>query len=511
MTRVAFILFYSRLELGVGQLVACLKKEGHDTAVFYLKRRRATLKRNVRNFDPQEFHVMVTRSSRDMILSYAEPISEKEKQLLCSELAKFKPDLIGLSLRTIALRRAVEITDLLRKQFSVPIVWGGIEPTIEPEKCIQHADIVCVGEGEEPFLELVRRIDAGNQYTDIPGLWVRHDGEIIRNPMGAPIEDLDSLPFSDYSPENKFLIDADHVTAGYSVRHFGGMYEIITSRGCPFSCSFCCNDFLKQLHPGYRRIRRRSPEHVVGELVEARKTHDITYVNVQDDVFTFDTAWIDEFARLYARDVGIPFCAYSHPAMADREVLATLKRAGLNCVTIGIQSGSERILKDVYYRFVSNERALQAMETLDQLGIRYNVDIITNNPFETEEDCRQTLDLLFNAPRRCQLNGGLSKLSFFPSTRIERMLLESASPPQLDNRMFDFYNKLYLLADSRVRKKLVRRLSDSRFLRAHPGALAPLFAVPWIKESVIFLAKNALPPNVYEQLRYKLRSVRGRV
>jgi hypothetical protein len=111
MARVAFVLFYSRLALGVGQLVACLNEEGHDTAVFHLKRRRATLKRSVRHFDPQEFHVMVTRSGRDMILSYAEPISQAEKSLLCAELSKFKPDLVALSLRTIAFRRAVEITE----------------------------------------------------------------------------------------------------------------------------------------------------------------------------------------------------------------------------------------------------------------------------------------------------------------------------------------------------------------------------------------------------------------
>ncbi len=511
MARVAFILFYSRLALGVGQLVACLKKERHETAVFYLKRRRAALARAVRTYHPQEFHVMVTRSGRDMILSYAAPISDAEKRLLCSQLAAFRPDLIALSLRTIAFRRAAEITDLLRTEFGVPVVWGGIAPTIEPERCIQHADIVCIGEGEEPLLELVRRIDRGEKYTDIPGLWIREDGEVARNPVQAPIADLDSLPFPDYSPQNKFLIDANRVVKGYSVRHFNGMYEIISSRGCPFSCSFCCSSSLKELHPRYRRIRRRSPEHIVGELVEAKRVHDIRYVNFHDDVFTFDSSWVERFTALYTRDVGIPFRANIHPAMANEDILAALKQSGLECVTVGIQSGSERLLKDVYHRPVSNDRAMQAMLTLEKLGIEYNVDIITNNPFETEQDCRQTFELLLNAPPHCLLNGGLSKLSFFPKTAIEQMFHESKDLPKTDDRMFDFYNRLYLLADSHLPKTFVKRLSQSSFLRAHPAALAPLFAVPWIKESVIFGLKNTLPPAVYESLREKLKPARERV
>jgi radical SAM superfamily enzyme YgiQ (UPF0313 family) len=510
MARAAFILFYSRLALGVGQLVACLKKEGHETAVFYLKRRRATLARTVRKYDPQEFHVMVTRSGRDMILSYAAPISEAEKKLLRSELAKFKPDLIALSLRTIALRRAAEITDLLHTAFDVPVVWGGIEPTIEPERCIQHADIVCLGEGEEPLLELVRRLDRGEKYTDIPGLWVREEGEVARNPVPAPIADLDALPFPDYSPENKFLIDADRVVTGYSLRHFNSMYEIMSSRGCPFSCSFCCSTSLKELHPRYRTVRRRSPEHVVNELVKAKRTDDIRYVNFQDDVFTFDGRWIEQFAKLYTRDVQVPFWAYIHPAMADEEILATLKQSGLECVTMGIQSGSERLLRDVYHRRFSNEKAMRAMEILERLGIRYNVDIITNNPLETEEDCRQTLAVLLNAPPHCRLNGGLSKLSVFPNTPIERMVREGESLTQLDSRKFEFYNRLYLLADSLVPKGLVAQLSRSTLFRAHPAALAPFFAAPWIKESVIFGLKNSLPPNVYELLREKLKPARDR-
>lgn len=391
----------------------------------------------------------------------------------------------------------------------MPVVWGGIEPTIEPERCVEHADIVCVGEGEKPLLELVRRIDGG--YDDVPGLWVRHDRQVVRNPVPSPVEDLDSLPFPDYSPQNKFLVDANHLVTGYSVRHFNGMYEIMSSRGCPFSCSFCCSAFLKGLHPRYRRIRRRSPEHVVEELVAAKRTHDIRYVNFQDDVFSFDGPWVERFAALYASKVGIPFWAYVHPAMVDQDILAALKRSGLDRVTMGIQSGSERLLKDVYHRSFSNDKAVQAMETLERMAIRYDVDLITNNPLETEEDCRKTFELLLEAPPKCRLNGGLSKLSFFPNSAIERMVNEMDPKPQVDERMVDFYNRLYLLANSRLPKSLVGRLSRSDFFRGHPAALAPLFAVPWTKESLIFALKNSLPPWTYELLREKLKSARDRI
>jgi anaerobic magnesium-protoporphyrin IX monomethyl ester cyclase len=100
-------------------------------------------------------------------------------------------DLIALSFMSNYLDRASQLSHALREGMKVPLVVGGIHPTVLPEPCLEFADIVCVGEGEEALLELVQRIEAGHDYADVRNLWLRRDGQIVRNPVRPLIEDLD--------------------------------------------------------------------------------------------------------------------------------------------------------------------------------------------------------------------------------------------------------------------------------------------------------------------------------
>ena len=170
--------------------------------------------------------------------------TEKEYQLLIDLLKKINPDIVGVSVRSSFFKIASTITEKIRMELPVPIIWGGTHPTIAPEDSIKVADMICIGEGEYPMLELAERISSSRDYSDVQSLWIRRDGQIFKNELRQLVQDLDLLPFPDYADEDKYFIENESVTAGdpglltYNL-------NIMASRGCPYHCSYCCNSIFK--------------------------------------------------------------------------------------------------------------------------------------------------------------------------------------------------------------------------------------------------------------------------
>jgi radical SAM superfamily enzyme YgiQ (UPF0313 family) len=116
---------------------------------------------------------------------------------------EYNPDLIGISLMSIEYYPAKNLTLLIKKMIDIPIVWGGVHAIIQPDECIQYADFVCTGEGEEAVVRLLEHLgkDGVRTAPDIPGIWVNHKGEIIKYPDAEPVGNLDVLPQQEYLPE----------------------------------------------------------------------------------------------------------------------------------------------------------------------------------------------------------------------------------------------------------------------------------------------------------------------
>jgi len=473
--RVVLVSLYDKGALGARHVSGMLKRAGHEVALVYLKEYNQRLKKHVRGLPDEDLHEGVTPLGEDMVHGITSPVSPVEEDLFLDLLGRLDPAVVGFSLRTCCLRTAQRLTRLVKRRLSVPVIWGSIAPTIDPEWCLPHADALCLGEGEHAMVEYVEAVEAGRDPSDIAGLWLRRDGDAARNPLRPLIQDLDELPYADFDPGGKYLIENGRVSEDPGVANVLGVFEIMTSRGCPHSCAYCCNDALRRLYPRQKYVRRRSVEHVIGELRWAKENLPIRSVNFYDDVFTFNPRWIEEFAPAYQREIGLPFWCFVSPLHAHRPSLERLRDAGLTSVTCGIESGSERILFEVYNRPIKNERVIACAEVLRDLGIFYNFDLITDNPFESDEDCRRTLDLLLRLPRPVRLNYGLSKLSFFPHARITEMLEEQGVPPRPDPVRFAFFNRLYLLAQSRLPRGFIHWLSERGWLRRHPGLLQGFF------------------------------------
>ncbi|MCI5158619.1 MAG: radical SAM protein, partial [Candidatus Electrothrix sp. AUS1_2] len=250
--------------IGVRILSAALRQAGHETQIIML---RDTFGDNV---------IHGAARYNDKVI--------RRLTALCRE-----SQLIGISLMTNFFDNAVEITNGLRKSLSTPILWGGVHPTIRPDECLRHTDIVCVGEGENALVELAGRIAQGASYTDIPNLHCRVDSKEFRNDV-RPLElDIDCFPLPDSSlQEHYVLVDDDilpmtaeimeQVLRSGTVSEMLGLtgYQTMSSRGCPFACTYCVNDMVNRIYGGKGKLRWRSIDNLMKELVRVRR--DMPYI-----------------------------------------------------------------------------------------------------------------------------------------------------------------------------------------------------------------------------------------
>ena len=504
--KIMLVSLYDRGALGIRALSGFLKSKGYETYLVYFKQNKPRFKRN----SNRKGHLQADPMGDDYILNYAEKPSNKEISLLASLVKKIKPLIVGFSVTTIARGTAATLTKAIQpimEQNNGAAAWGGIDVTTCPEEAIKYSKIICIGEGYSPLLNLAKNLESKKPITKINGLWVREGEKITKNPPAKIVENLDELPFPDFSPKNKFFINNDKMRVNdASINNDPGIYTIMTSMGCPFACSYCCNSFLRDLCKGQKYLRRRSVDSVIKELKIAKKEHEIRYIDFYDEVFTFDKKWVKEFAEKYKREIGIPFWCNVSPFFVDRDILIILKDCGLDSVTMGIQSGSERILYDFYERRTPVKEIEKCAKILHDLKIMVFYDIITNNPFETEDDCRKTFELLLRLPQRKKFMIGISKLSLFPNTKI---LEKGDYGKKYDEKMFDFWNKMYLLTQSYLPKRVLMRLSHSRFYRQNPELLKIFFlASPTsLFLKFVLIVRDILPADTFnyiKSVKYKL-------
>ena len=354
------------------------------------------------NFGVKYLHASLLQEGHQSAIAFIPSHSPAVKKPLLDFIASFQPQLIGCGFMSYEAPFAAYIGRSVKEQYpDIPFLVGGIHPTICPEECLDYADMACIGEGEETVLELARALETGGGTAHINNLVLKDGREIIKNPLRPLIDDLDRIPFPEHLPAHSHVFHGDKILAmdmklfRQYTRYDGKAYNMITSRGCPFSCAYCCNSFLSRLY-GTKKIRKRSPGNVIAELCAVIKQFpDIILVNIHDDCFlAHSREWHEEFVRDYKKWVARPFIVRSTPLHLTEEKVQILKPAGLAWVTMGLQSGSERINREVYHRHVSNDKFLEATDIVRKHGISGYYDVILDNPFETEEDELQTLRVL---------------------------------------------------------------------------------------------------------------------
>jgi anaerobic magnesium-protoporphyrin IX monomethyl ester cyclase len=337
-------------------------------------------------------------------------------------------DLIGISVMSNHYNSIKDLTIKLKRKFpDKPIVWGGIHPTVMPEECIEVADYICISEGEISFLDLCQNLAKGKSAENIPGIWSKTDDRISRNNPGNVITDLDQIPPPDYDLENNHIILSSKksipitITRNNLHKFLGVTYWTLYTRGCPFSCSYCCNNALRKIHKDLTKFRAKSTGNIIKELSAIKDRFPfIKYIYFVDDtLFALPEKVIEEFSEDYKKYVSLPFIVSGvQPSVFSENKFDSLVAGGLLRVRMGIQTGSTRIL-DIYERKQNNETIIKVTNSLQKHSNKLmmpNYDIILDNPWETLEDKLQTINLLGKISFPFSLN--LFSLVFFPGTSL---------------------------------------------------------------------------------------------
>lgn len=299
------------------------------------------------------------------------------RKRILKAIIDYKPDLVCFSVTTDNYKWACGWAKKIKEHIAAPIIFGGIHPTAVPEKVIinQCLDYVCVGEGDQAIVDLAKAL-ANKKSTDtIKNIWTKADGNIIRNEVRPLIYNLDRIPLAD---KNLFYSAAPIFNSGYTLS---------TSRGCPFSCSYCCNSLWKKIYADEKEVfRRRGVKNVIQELKIAKFKYKPKYVAFLDEVFNMDSAWLNDFLYQYKKEINLPFFCFVYPDLASEEVVQNLKHAGCYKVQMGVQIIDENQRKTVLKRNSSNKAIARAIDLFKKEKIYIVCDNIFGFPDDKEED-----------------------------------------------------------------------------------------------------------------------------
>ncbi len=464
--------------MALPQLAGDLTEAGHFARMFFFK-----------EYSIEREYV---ESAFSLDRSQDEVVDEKYAfgeiyEALAKTLEEFNPHAIGLSVISLSIPEAIKTTAFLRARFDVPILWGGVGTTLEPEIAIEHADLVCIGEGEEVLVEFADiihnkpnwRRNRGD-WLKIEGTWARAaDGSVSKNPKRA-LGNLDNIAIPNWEPSKMVYVTEEMVGRGEMAHQKvtkGGDYQIMTQRGCPFSCSFCVESRYQEMFGKKNSLRRRSVDLVIEELVHAKNNYSPEMVWFWDDVFTLNPRWLREFLPRYKEEVGLPFWCYTYPTTHNVELLQQLKDAGCGSLTMGIQSGSERILEEVYNRPTPLGRVIEAADEIIESGLVGYFDLITKSSFETEDDLRATFEFLMDLPPE-MIYLGSGEMKSYPTYAYTRDEIAAnsddilASNSGLDDATYDYYNQLYYVArNPYIDKKEKLKIGGEPMFRSNPELL----------------------------------------
>lgn len=344
-----------------------------------------------------------------------------------------KADLVGFSAMTgfadFTKRVITEIRDINPKTY---IVWGGIHPIVHPEDAILSVDAICTGEGEYPFLELLGSFKEGKDFSKVLNFWFNNNGTITRNDFRSlnTSEDMSKFAYPIFGKDENFFKKGQGFVPLSLMDHldnYGVSYTTIWSLGCPFKCSFCANSKFIENDKDYRKLRFSSVEYLMGEVKNALKIHPfVSSVAFHDDSFmSIPKDVMKEFAAAWKKEIKLPFLIQGLiPSFVQKDKMEILVDAGMNRVRMGIQSGSDRILK--FYQRPNKTGLLQHATSIIAQFLDYilppQYDIIVDNPIETRQDILDTLELMYGMPRPFNIN--VYALKVIPNTELERQFLD---------------------------------------------------------------------------------------
>jgi radical SAM superfamily enzyme YgiQ (UPF0313 family) len=373
--------------LGMRYVSAFLKQAGHQVVCLHISSKRDKM-------------IELTHSLKDDVVDHCEDA-----------------DVIGISLMTNSFYRACELTELLRTSGNkAPIVWGGTHATVAPEESAEVADYVCVGEGERSFLEFLEVLEQGGDPGSVRGFAHKRNGEFVCNEPYPLTDNLDDYPFPDYELNGHWVAEENNMVPAQVelLRGVVRRYRMSSTRGCPYSCTFCNNATQMQIYKdaGYGKlwVRRRSAESIIAELEHIQNMFPtVEEVNLIDDLFLVrDEEELEQFVRAYRERVDLPLEIDVFPNLVDENKIQILSQLPISLISMGIQSGSQNTLFKIYHRPTKTDKVAEAIQTISSRRLPAEYHYLVNNPFESDDNRLETLRFAAKHHR------GPAKLRIFP-------------------------------------------------------------------------------------------------
>jgi len=361
-------------------------------------------------------------------------MTEKDTQsVLKKTIEGFRPDLIGISVRNIddqnmahprfLLDPVKKIVAVCRSFSGAKIVLGGAGYSIFPEVALSFlsADMGIQGEGEVVFPDLLERIERAASLLEMPGLYLPGQSHPCKRVFE---KNLDRLP----------LPSADLLSMPYRKEEL--WMPVQTRRGCPMSCSYCSTGMIEG-----QMLRKHTPETMVDWIAQWREggVHQFYFV---DNTFNLPPSYAKEICRkLVDRDLNIRWWSILYPKHVDRKLAADMARAGCEQVSIGFESGSERILKNMNKKFHLKE-VRRISEILSEQGIKRMGFLLLGSPGETRKSVEESLTFADSLKlNSLKITAGVR---IYPHTVLAKKAMEEGVIASQDELLFP---RFYLARD----------------------------------------------------------------
>ena len=342
---------------------------------------------NYRNIDPG--WMQVPPLSLGYLAAYAEKYVGGIEFIIDHRLDRIiesKPDIVGITYVTHSVRHAVKNAREIKDTLGCPVIAGGPHVSTLPTVLEEPFDIGVIGEGEETFAELMELYQAEDGFAPaslakIKGLSYRDaDGVLQRTEPRPFIQDLDRVPYP----------DRDRMFAKWTDPQ--EEWQIMTSRGCPYDCSFC--SVIVQWGQVYRC---HSEEYVVGEIELIRRKYRPKTINMFDDLFTVQRKRVLRIMEMIReRDLhkGVEFTCFVRSNLIDDELMEVFAKTNFKVLNVGFESGSDRVMQIFNKQSASQENHLRTVELARKYGLLFNSCFILGAPGETREDIMQSFEFV---------------------------------------------------------------------------------------------------------------------
>ena len=382
MKKVILIALYDLFSKGVRGLHSYLEGQGHEVHSVYFK--SSTYTQTI--YKPDEMLAMVAK------------------------IKEIDPDFIGIAVRSPVFPVFVDFCNSIRAEIpKAQIIAGGAHATADPDSCLEHADHVVIGDGENAMRYIIDGIDGSK--------------------IGPyPFDDLDSLPFPHYGG-NCYALSTPTT--------YDGKMSVYSTRGCFYSCAYCQESLLR------RKPVRKSVKYFKEEIEHLLKLFPSTKIfTISDSVFTYDMDWLEEFAREFSGFNGLRFWCATNAKLINDDVLRLLKDAHVDAIRVGVQSANKEI-RDMFGRKETLDEILEAAMKIHSMNMTGHYDFIVENPYENAESLKQTRSFIRKLPFSAITNK--FEMRYWPGTEFTKKALADGhiNPEDVSGQFMRFGNWTY--------------------------------------------------------------------